>query len=65
MKKTINMIERLKIMLSEYDIEYTQSKVILIRTPIKPQDLKFIRDYFNMYRIPYNNIVVETWSDIV
>lgn len=61
----MTMIERLLKIMCEYDIEYTLQHDIVIRTPIKPKDLVFIREYFKMYRIPYRNIIVESWCEYV
>ena len=41
----MTMIERLLKIMCEYDIEYTLQRDIVIRTPIKPKDLVFIREY--------------------
>jgi len=65
MKREIimTMVDRLKQMFKkEYIIEYNMYKQIIIRNPIKVEDLIFIRNYFNMYNIIYTNIIVDTWK---
>ena len=61
----MTMIQRLLLMMSEYDIKYTLQHDIIIRTSIKPKDLVFIREYFKMYRLHYRNIIVESWCEYV
>lgn len=61
----MTMIQRLLLMMIEYDIKYTLQHDIIIRTPIKPKDLAFIREYFKMYRLHYRNIIVESWCEYV
>lgn len=59
----MTMVDRLKQMFKkEYIIEYNMYKQIIIRNPIKVEDLIFIRNYFNMYNIIYTNIIVDTWK---
>lgn len=47
---------------NDYLIEYNQYKEIIIYDPIKVADLVFIRQYLNMYKIKYTNIIVDIWS---
>lgn len=59
----MTMVDRLKQMFKkEYIIEYNMYNQIIIRNPIKVEDLIFIRNYFNMYNIIYTNIIVDTWK---
>lgn len=46
--------------LTNYDIQYTYSRVIYIRQPVLVKDLAFIRRFCKDKGITYTNIIIES-----